>query len=163
MAVGGDAQLTNWSLGSNLFPQPQSCPAIVAADIYPYALTAGPSSLITMQAGDISNGNIGVVYPGTNASTPGIGPTVLAKLRKRRCSVQGMDEQEFDFNATQLELEGISEKLFDLDSTVTVVLDPVRPAKTIMTLGGVQGGVHTEVVYLESDTLPLSSIVGEHR
>ncbi|KAI8920127.1 hypothetical protein DFJ77DRAFT_451233 [Powellomyces hirtus] len=152
LAVGGDAQLTNWSIGSAIFPQSQGCPTLIEAQIYPYALTTGSS--VTMRDGDVVNGYLGV-SEAESAPVNDIGEDVVEKLRRRRCGVQKMEEQEFDFTQTQLELESISFSLYGLDQTVRVAVDYSPPVKTIMKL---EGKV-TEIVYIDAEALMQSKVV----
>ncbi|KAJ3183144.1 hypothetical protein HDU87_007567 [Geranomyces variabilis] len=154
LAVGGSAELTGWSIGRAVFPQTQTCPALVEAQIYPYALTAGGPS-IRMQNGQVLNGQIGVVAQ--TGSHQDFGKDLLASMGKYQCGVAPLEEggPEFSFVDTQQDLMQISDRLADLDQTARVMYDVVRPIKAIIKLTGKPG----DVVYMDASTLTTAHII----
>ncbi|KAI8817167.1 uncharacterized protein EV422DRAFT_257925 [Fimicolochytrium jonesii] len=153
LAVGGAADLTGWSIGASIFPQPQTCAALSQARIYPYALTTG--STLTMSSGSVTNGHIGTNGAPSNTTKFQIGDAVQRGLVSRQCGVEDIADLEFDFSETQKEVEMISKKLFELEQTAWVGLERIAPPKMVIKLGGNV----TEVAYMDAESLAVSKLV----
>ncbi|KAI8593827.1 hypothetical protein BDZ88DRAFT_403891 [Geranomyces variabilis] len=152
LAVGGAAELTNWSIGRAVFPQTQPCPALLEAQVYSNALTVGGPA-IRMQSGEILNGQIGVIAQ--DDSQQDFGKDLLANMGKYQCGITPLEEGEFNFADTQQDLMQISDRLADFDQTARVMYDTLPPVKAIIRLTGKPG----DTVYLDAHTLTTAHVI----
>ncbi|KAJ3184428.1 hypothetical protein HDU85_001733 [Gaertneriomyces sp. JEL0708] len=131
LAAGLSARTNNWSIGRGIFPQPQHCPALSGADVFPYALL---SSEVSITDGEVLNGHIGVVSPPIAGS---VSAQVAENLHARECDVTqvNLNDVEFSFEEARKHVEAISKKLASLPPTIRQFLIS-STRKLFMELGG---------------------------
>lgn len=151
LAIGGPASLKYWSIGRSIFPQPQSCTFLTNTNIFPYALLSNSS--LSLHNTEILNGHIGT----STLKIPKFDPEILSTLKERQCGVQTLESGEFDFDGTKGELEEVSRRLAEMDQTVWVGVERMRPSKIVMKL--LKGG-GTQVAFVDAGALSQVEIVG---
>ncbi|KAJ3045386.1 hypothetical protein HDV00_010256 [Rhizophlyctis rosea] len=126
-SVGGrllslsSAHLTNWTLGTSIFPQPQSCADLERASIYSSTLTSLDS--LTFRNGSIFNGHATTT---TTSRTSDVGKDVVDRMEGRGCTVRVV-------NGSEMRVEG--QGIRDVESDMRGIAELARSLPGSLTLG----------------------------
>ncbi|KAJ3057242.1 hypothetical protein HK097_010602 [Rhizophlyctis rosea] len=148
--------LTNWTLGTSIFPQPQSCPFLDTAFIYSSTLTSLSTTSLTNST--IRNGHV------TTSHASHIGEEVVNQMDDRGCGVRVLKEEEILVNGKDPsevveKARGVAEIVKALPGTLAVVKNPQLGGRVGLWMAKQRG---TEVAHFGVETFEGAKAIGMH-